>query len=75
MFNINGLKLKYYSPAYPPKGIESIDCIFTLISKNNEFYIDNGNKEIKLPYDLIKKLFQPIEYINWFEVERFLNKN
>ena len=71
--SLTGIKMKYRSPAYPPKHIQ-ITWIYELGFDGSDAYIFDGNLIQHLDYDLIKMLFYPLNHYNWFEVDNYLKQ-
>ncbi len=71
---LTNIKLKYISPAYPPKKIH-VDWIYELgyDKSTNQYFIFDGNLTQYFSIDLLKQLFKPINH-NWFEVIKEMKK-
>jgi hypothetical protein len=72
MNNLTGIKMTYFSPAYPPKNIY-MNWVYELGFDEHGSYIFDGNLIQHLEFSLIKQLFAPSNY-NWFEVDEILKK-
>jgi hypothetical protein len=67
MINYKEVKIIYDAPPFPPKDIK-MDTIYSIIKKDNDFYIKSNEIEIPLEIELIKWLFVPIDNIKWEDV-------
>jgi hypothetical protein len=70
---LTGVKLKYRSPAFPPKHIQ-VNWIYELGFDGERAYVFDGNLVQYLNYELIKILFYPLNHHNWFEADRYLQQ-
>ena len=71
---LTGIKLKYHSPAYPPKKIQKTWIYELGFEETGETYIFDGNLIQYFDYEIIKILFYPLNHYNWFEVDRYLRQ-
>jgi hypothetical protein len=71
---LTGIKLKYHSPAYPPKDIQTTWIYELGITQSGKSYVFDGNLIQYLDLETIKILFYPLNHNNWFEVDRYLKQ-
>lgn len=66
MKELNGIKVKYSSPAVTPKDIK-LGTIYTLVINKKEVYIKNNDFKKEMPLGLIKQMFTPVDG-DWDEI-------
>lgn len=71
MLDLTGVKLQYFSPAYPPKNIH-LTWTYELGFDEYGSYVFDGNLKTHIDYDILKMLFRPVNYHNWYEIDSFL---
>jgi hypothetical protein len=68
------IKLKYISPATPPPTYQiNTRRIYELRYDDDGLYLFDGNLIQRIEdFSLITQMFYPLEYYNWFEVQKWL---
>lgn len=66
------IRLLYTSPAFPPFDI-NMKKMYLLDKDNDGTFVSDGEKKIKIDYELIKTLFTPIG-VTWEELDKDTKK-